>query len=208
MLENCISWKNYFLLKRSFFIKKKHKKTTLNQSIWKGNTLLMAKYLVANFCTDGCITFTEGMILGASFSNVIFYICKCKRVPDYHLCMQMLDLPFAHQVQISFGHYPTDGQIKCVLHLFKATNPFKKVVSGFVYSQQHSSAEVNRVTPTPFCEEIFFFLIACSNTLFSMDLVSSGEALCCRNQEGFEINIRMGLPLQEAWQEGNMLGPY
>lgn len=122
----------------------------------------MAKYLVANFCTDGCITFTEGMILGASFSNVIFYICKCKWVPAYHLCMQMLDLAFAHQVQIGFGHYPTDGQIRCELHLFKATNPFKKVVSGFVYSQQLCAAEVNRDTPTHFCGESLFFLMVCS----------------------------------------------
>lgn len=85
------------------------------------------------------------MILGASFSNVIFYICKCKWVPAYHLCMQMIDLAFARQAWISFGHYPTDGQIRCELNLFEekqATNPFKKVVSGFVYSQQHRAAEV------------------------------------------------------------------
>lgn len=76
--------------------------------------------------------------------------------------MQMLDLASAYHVQISFGHYPTDGQIRCELHLFKerqGTNPFIKVVFEFVYSQQHRAAEVNRVTPTHFCEDNFFIMV-------------------------------------------------
>jgi len=128
--------------------------------IWKANTA-DGKVFCCYFYTDGCIIFTEGMILGASFSNVIFYICKCKWVPAYHLCMQMIDLAFAHQAQISSGHYPTDGQIRCELHLFKerqATNPFKKMVSGFVYSQQHRAAEVNIYSYTFLWREFFHLL--------------------------------------------------
>lgn len=94
-------------------------KKSLNQSYLKGQYSADGKVFGCYFCTDGCITFTEGMILEASFSNVIFYICKCKWVPAYHLCMQMIDLAFARQAQIIFGRDPTDGQIQCEPHLSK-----------------------------------------------------------------------------------------
>lgn len=96
-------FKNY--LKKQFSVEMKFapKETTLNQLYLKGQYSADGKVFGCYFCTDGCITFTEGMILEASFSNVIFYICKCKWVPAYHLCMQMIDLHLHIKHRSSLG---------------------------------------------------------------------------------------------------------
>lgn len=139
------------------------------------------------------------MILEASFSNVIFYICKCKWVPVYHLCMQMIDLAFAHQAQIIFGHYTTDGQLQCESHLFKerqAKNRFRKVVPWFLYCWQHTVAEVSSYSYTILWREFFHTLSMLLFTLFSKrsDTILWGCAL----QKGREF-----LKLILAWAVNN-----
>lgn len=103
----------------------------------------------------------------------------------YHLYMQMIDIVFAHQAEIIFGLYPTDGQIKCELHLFKegqATIPLKRwslrlaIIINAELLKLPLPIFVKRICLSSFCPLI---------TLFSNDLIAFGEDLLCRNKDLF-----------------------